>query len=149
MSPAADPAALGATQQPQSQPLPGSATGGVAAATQASGATENSPDDVGKDASRSHTHLWPPLSRLKSYLDKLKFELASLPTLSPGSRAFLDLYADVLRGGLGGTFLRRKGASVGSVLARRGAGGRKVAFPKYVESATTVGLIVRDGDVEV
>ena len=51
--------------------------------------------------------------RLKSYLDKLKFELASLPTLSPGSRAFLDLYADVLRGGLGGTFLRRKGASVG------------------------------------
>ncbi len=149
MSPAADPAALGATQQPQSQPLPGTATGGVAAATQASGATENSPDDVGKDASRSHTHLWPPLSRLKSYLDKLKFELASLPTLSPGSRAFLDLYADVLRGGLGGTFLRRKGASVGSVLAGRGAGGRKVAFPKYVESATTVGLIVRDGDVEV
>jgi hypothetical protein len=142
-------AGLGAIQQPPSQPLPGSATGGAATTTPVSGAIEKSTDDVGKRAPPSHTRYWPPLSHLKSYLDKLKFEIASLPTLSSGSRAFLDLYADVLRGGVGRTFLRRKSASVGAVLAGQGGGARKVEFPKYVESATTLGLIVRDGDVEV
>ena len=149
MSSAAGPV-LGATQPAPSQPPPGTGTGDAAPTNPPSEASElKSTDDAEKRATVSHALYWPPLSRLKSHLDKLKFELASLPTLSPGSRAFLDMYAGVLRGGLGRTFLRRKSSSVGAVLAGLGGGARKVAFPRYVESSTALGLIVRVGDVEV
>ena len=165
MTSATDPG-VGATPPPahQSQPTQSSqptqpTPPGPASATDGPNSTQPAEPTVkatklGKSTCASAV-CWPPFSRLKSYLDRLKFELATLPTLSSESQAFLDLYAKSLQGGLGKTFLPRhsgngtSASSVGALLNAQGSGSRKVAFPRYVESSTMQGLIEQDGEVEV
>ena len=131
---------MGASQGTQADPV-GSAPGTNAAKNGARTATNDANSSL----------YWPPCRAFALYLDKLKFELGTLPTLSASSRSFLDLYSDVLRRGLGGTFKARgdgtaSSSSVRSFLERQNPA-RTVCFPRY--GCSSMGTICREGDVEV
>ena len=115
----------------------------------------NAKTDAVHDTNSSPPIYWPPLRPLALHLESLKFELATLPSLSDSSREFLDLYSEALRRGLGETFLKRGAAgaptSTSSFLGQQKPV-RTVRFPKYAVSSASssmTGLISREGDMEV